>query len=69
MTRYLLLCVWLTTLVGCSQVAPWERGLLAKEAMSLNPHPLHRAQRTHLHNSREAASGDDVAAGGGCGCY
>ncbi len=54
---------------GCTSVEPWQRGTLAKEQMAPNPHPLQNVLRTHVQNSREAASGGDVAAGGGCGCY
>ncbi len=64
-----LLLMLVMSVSACSHVAPWERGILAKEAMSLTPTPLQKSQRTHVHNSREAASGGDVAAGGGCGCY
>jgi hypothetical protein len=56
-------------LAGCAQVAPWERGNLAKPHMALEPHPLQRAIREHTYMSREAAMGGSVAAGGGCGCY
>jgi hypothetical protein len=56
-------------LAGCANVAPWERGILAKPQMALDPHPLQSALRSHVYSSREAASGGDAAAGGGCGCY
>ncbi len=54
---------------GCAEVQPWERGVLAKPQMQQNRHSLQEAARTHVQNSREAAAGGDVAAGGGCGCY
>lgn len=54
---------------GCAEVQPWERGVLAKPQMRQNRHSLQDAARTHVQNSREAATGGDVAAGGGCGCY
>jgi hypothetical protein len=56
-------------LTSCAQVAPWERGRLAKPHMALEPNPLQRAIREHSYMSREAAVGGSVAAGGGCGCY
>lgn len=57
-------------LSGCvSTVEPWQRGILAKPHMALDPHPLQRTLNTHIYNSREAASGGDSAGGGGCGCY
>lgn len=53
---------------GCATVAPWERGNLAKPHMALDPSPTQNAMRAHTYVSREAASGGDTAAGGGCGC-
>ncbi len=56
-------------MVGCANPDAWERGVLAKPQMALVPHPLQSALRSHVYGSREAASGGDAAAGGGCGCY
>lgn len=56
-------------LPGCAEVAPWERGNLAKPHMALEPDPVQRALRVHAYGSREAAAGGDSAGGGGCGCY
>ncbi len=53
---------------ACAPVAPWERGTLAQPRMAPVPNPAQRALRTHLHESREAASGSPTSAGGGCGC-
>ena len=55
-------------LAGCAEVAPWERGALAKPQMALEPDPAHAAMRAHRFVSREAASGGGAAEGGGCGC-
>lgn len=54
--------------LGCTSVAPWERGRLAKPQMALDPDPLQRALHDHVHASREAAAGGEIGAGGGCGC-
>ncbi|MGR9087326.1 MAG: DUF4266 domain-containing protein [Gammaproteobacteria bacterium] len=56
-------------LSGCAPVAPWERGNLAKPHMALDPYPLQNSLRSHIHGSREAASGSSSSEGGGCGCY
>ncbi len=56
-------------IAGCTAVAPWERGTLAKPHMVLDPNPMQSALSTHIYSSREAASGGDPAEGGGCGCY
>lgn len=63
------LIVLLMASSGCSPVAPWERGTLAKPQMALDPYPLQSAIRAHNYGSREAASGSSSASGGGCGCY
>jgi len=57
-----------TGVAGCADVAPWERGDLAKPHMALDPNPTNSAMRMHAYVSREAASGGDSADGGGCGC-
>ncbi|EIC31487.1 DUF4266 domain-containing protein [Methylomicrobium album] len=54
---------------GCTEVAPWQRGNLAKPQMALEPYPLQSSFRGHIYGSREAASGVSASEGGGCGCY
>jgi hypothetical protein len=54
---------------GCTSVAPWERGNLAKSEMALDPYPLQSILRAHNYGSREAAAGGNASQGGGCGCY
>ena len=56
-------------LCGCAEVAPWQRGRLARPDMAPNPEPQQRALREHVYMSREAAIGGATGAGGGCGCY
>lgn len=72
LARRALAAAWLalaaTGAAGCTSVAPWERGRLAKPHMALDPDPLQRALRDHVHASREAAAGGEIGAGGGCGC-
>jgi Domain of unknown function (DUF4266) len=67
----LLLFVALAALAsgGCTTVAPWERGTLAKPHMAVDPMPMQSTLRAHMHSSREAASMGGAAEGGGCGCY
>lgn len=60
----------ITILSGCSSVAPWERGVLAKPQMALDPHPLQSGVRLHNYGSREGGAGTNAeGGGGGCGCY
>ena len=54
---------------GCAEVAPWERGRLAKPHMALEPNPALRALREHTYLSREASAAALPGTGGGCGCY
>ena len=54
---------------GCAVVPPWDRGVLARPQMALDPHPLRSTLRGHVLTSREAAPPPGAAEGGGCGCY
>lgn len=56
-------------LAGCAtQVAPWERGQLARPEMALEPYPLEASFRQHVFFSKESVSGGYGVGGGGCGC-
>ena len=49
-------------------VKPWERDLLAKQSMALDPDPVESALDDHIYFSKEASSGGRGFGGGGCGC-
>ena len=68
MMRLMLALTTLGVLTNCSQVQPWERGYLAKQEMAWDSDPLERALKDHIFFSKEASSGGNIAAGGGCGC-
>jgi hypothetical protein len=54
-------------LAGCANVAPWQRGHLARPDMVLEPTPALRAlDKTYA--AKEAGSGGAAVGGGGCGC-
>lgn len=55
---------------GCSSlgVKPWERDLLAREDMLMDADALDLAFDEHIYFSKEASSGGQGFAGGGCGC-
>ncbi|MGZ3183704.1 MAG: DUF4266 domain-containing protein [Telluria sp.] len=58
-------------LAGCSAlppVQPWEKGELAKPAMTFESDRLGSAYAEHTYSSKEAASGGAGVGGGGCGC-
>ncbi|MBL6751811.1 MAG: DUF4266 domain-containing protein [Nevskia sp.] len=54
---------------GCiSPPKPWEKGELAKPAMTMGRDPLGERFDQHIASSKEAASGGYGVGGGGCGC-
>jgi hypothetical protein len=56
------------SLAGCASVQPWEKGNLAKPAMSFAGDPLDERFTQHIYTSKENASGGYGVGGGGCGC-
>lgn len=63
-----LMGLWLA---GCSSmpaVQPWEKGHLAKPAMTFESDRLDSAFLEHTYSSKEATSGGAGVGGGGCGC-
>ena len=53
-------------LQGCAH--PWDRDLMARPEMQLNPHPNITAADEHIYFSKEGSSGGRTFDGGGCGC-
>lgn len=51
---------------GCTRVAPYERGTLARPTMA--PAPLSGPGEEHVYDVHEGATGGGNAGGGGCGC-
>ena len=66
--KIITLLVLLTLMSACQTVQPWERGALAKPEMQLDPNNLDAQLRQQVYFSKEASSGSNAAAGGGCGC-
>lgn len=61
----------LASLSACSAITPvqpWEKGVLAKPAMSFESDRLEAQFAEHTYSSKEAASGGSGVGGGGCGC-
>ena len=50
------------------RVCAWERDLLARDDMLLSADALDLAYDEHIYFSKEASSGGQGFAGGGCGC-
>jgi hypothetical protein len=63
-----LLLVALALCCGCTHVAPYQRGYLARPEMALDASPgmVRAMERTYV--AKEAASGGASVGGGGCGC-
>jgi len=71
MTRWLKILGLLflpVLLASCTEVRAWERGYLAKPEMTWRTDVLESALNEHIFFSKEASSGGNSAAGGGCGC-
>lgn len=68
----LSLSLMLSILVGtgCSSmgVKPWERGVLSQDDMLMDADAIDLALDEHIYFSKEASSGGQGFAGGGCGC-
>jgi hypothetical protein len=56
------------TVSGCAAVRPWEREILAKRVMQLDPDPTEVRLRESLMSYREGSTGALGSKGGGCGC-
>ena len=67
--RNTLIVVAMTWALGaCETVRPWERGVLARPEMQLDPNALQTGLYDQVYYSKEAARGGTKAAGAGCGC-
>lgn len=63
-----LIFMLLAVLGGCANVAPSERGVLARPEMQFDADAAHVKLIDQVYAAREAASGGRVTGGGGCGC-
>jgi len=55
-------------LAACVEVAPYQRGYLARPDMALDPTPGTAKALEKTYSAKEAASGGASVGGGGCGC-
>jgi hypothetical protein len=69
-TRSLAIALVVLLLGGCAIEPPraWERDLLSRPAMTMDPDPLERRVLDNIYTSRENSFGGDGVGGGGCGC-
>ena len=59
--------VFLGGCAGLGQVAAWEKGSLAKAAMTFDDDPLDQRFVQHVYASKENSTGGSGIGGGGCG--
>ncbi len=66
----MLLLMVMVMMSACSSlgVKPWERGSLSRDDMLMDADALDLAFDEHIYFSKEASSGGQGFAGGGCGC-
>ena len=62
------IAVMLALCAGCAQVAPYQRGYLARPDMALDASPGMVRAMERTFTAKEAASGGASVGGGGCGC-
>ena len=67
MSMRLMLLVALS-LSGCATVAPYEREDMARVSMDSAIDSRTEGFGSHVHETREGASGGVSGSGGGCGC-
>lgn len=49
-------------------IKPWEKNILARDDMQLDPDPVRTFSDEHIYFSKEASTGGRGVGGGGCGC-
>lgn len=50
------------------KVEPWQRDILARDDMQLDPDAMRSFADDHIYFSKEASTGGRGVGGGGCGC-
>ena len=60
--------VLLALVGGCATTKPWEREILARPTMAVDPDADREGMRQHLLGIQEGAVGGFGGGGGGCGC-
>ena len=64
----LLLAALALAAAGCTTVAPYQRGQLARPDMAFDASPGNMRALEKTFGAKEAASGGASVGGGGCGC-
>jgi hypothetical protein len=61
-------CSTLTNMTVKENVKPWEKDILAKQAMQIPQDKMYSFSDDHIFFSKEASTGGNGVGGGGCGC-
>jgi hypothetical protein len=61
-------CSALTNMTVKENVKPWEKDILAKQAMQIPQDKMYSFSDDHIFFSKEASTGGNGVGGGGCGC-
>ena len=61
-------CSTLRNMSGSEEVKPWEKDILAQQAMQFPQDKMFSFSDEHIFFSREASTGGSGVGGGGCGC-
>ena len=64
----MLLALAMLACAGCTAVAPYQRGYLARPDMAFEPSAGLGKALEKTYSAKEAASGGASVGGGGCGC-
>lgn len=62
------LILLLASSFGCASVQPWEKEVLARQAMTLDDLPCQRFERNSEVYREGAVGANGGKSGGGCGC-
>ena len=61
-------CETLSNITVNEEVQPWQKKILAQQAMQFPQDDMHAFSDEHIYFSKEASSGGSGVGGGGCGC-
>mgnify|MGYP001125543091 CR=1 FL=1 len=66
--RLVFLPFLILALASCEAVPAYQRGDLARQEMAFDADPLESRLNQHIYFSKEASTGGNGVAAGGCGC-
>ena len=61
-------CSTMSNMNVSEEVKPWEKGVLAQQAMQFPQDKMFAFSDKHIFFSKEASTGGSGVGGGGCGC-